>query len=116
MKENDNIQLDIFQATIERDAGMQQAIDHANAVVEKWSDRAMVFLKKYIKLNNGGFMAEDVRMFAELMDFPSPPSARAWGSIMTRARREGLIVGIGYGKTKSKKAHRTPAGIWMKKD
>ena len=92
--------------------GMQQAIDHADSVSEKWSERAYQLLIKFLK-ENKRFMREDFRSYAAEVDFELPPSSRAWGSIISRAAKEYLIIKIGFASVKNPKAHATPAAIWQ---
>jgi hypothetical protein len=110
----DPIQLDAFLSRTERDNGMQQAIDHADAILDNWSEHAMSLLKKYLRHHTGEFMTEDVRKYAEDILFPSPPDDRAWGGIMVRAKNAGLIRKIRLQECKNKSGHRHPVGVWKK--
>ena len=98
-----------------RDKGIKQAIDNANDTHDKWSDKAYKFLLDYIKYGEGRdqyeFMTEDVRMASE-GEIPKPPSNRAWGGIILRAVRAGLISRVGFSNVKNVKAHKTPATVW----
>ena len=76
-----------------RDKGIKQALDNANDTHEKWSEKAYKFLVNYIKSNNQ-FMTEDVRLASE-KEIPIPPSNRAWGGIVVRASKAGLIGSVG---------------------
>jgi hypothetical protein len=107
------IQLNILQAIEEKNKGIDQSINHANEVIDNWSERAYGILLKFLSVHRGTFMAEEVRSYAELMDFPLPPSARSWGSVFVRASKNGLIEGRGYGLVRNIKAHRTPARVWI---
>lgn len=104
------IQLDIFQSEINRDKGIKKALDSAEELNDGWANQAFIFLRNYIKSNNH-FMAEEVRKASEGI-VPNPPSERAWGGIIVRARKEKLIKRIGYQNVTNPKAHRTPAAVW----
>lgn len=94
-------------------AGAQEASDHAEAKTDQeWSAKAFKFLNEYIK-TVGRFMAEDLRR-ASTDQVPEPPSLRAWGHIVGKAARVGLITRIGYEKVKNRKAHATPAAVWQR--
>jgi len=93
-----------------RDKGIKKALDNANNTHNKWSDKAYDFLLKYIKYQNQ-FMTEDVRIASEKA-IPKPPSNRAWGSVILRASRSGLINRVGFANVKNAKAHKTPASVW----
>ena len=104
-------QLNIFEANRRRDKGIKTAADHAELVEPTWQDKALEMLGKYPRQE---FMAEDVRAWAYLMGLKPAPHARAWGAVIQRANKEGLIEHIGYGKTANPTAHRTPASLWKK--
>lgn len=95
------------------DAGMQQAVDHAEAVHESWADKAYAFIEKYVGYTREPFMAEDVRM-ASLQVVPEPPSKRAWGLIIQRAAKAKLIRKLGYKAVTNPRAHGTPATLWVR--
>ena len=93
-----------------RDKGIKKASDNANNTHDKWSDKAYDFLLKYIKYQNQ-FMTEDVRVASEKA-IPKPPSNRAWGSVILKAAKSGLINRVGFANVKNAKAHKTPASVW----
>ena len=93
-----------------RDKGIKQAIDNADDTHERWSEKAYKFLTNWIKTQYE-FMTEDVRLASE-KEIPIPPSNRAWGGIVVRAARAGLINKVGFSNVKNPKAHHTPASIW----
>ena len=103
-----------------RDKGIKQALDSANDAHEKWSEKAYKFLVNYIKSNKRKsvkqpsfkrFMTEDVRLASE-KEIPIPPSNRAWGGIVVKASKAGLISRVGFSNVKNVKAHKTPATVW----
>lgn len=106
------LQFDIFTAQSERDSGIATAVNHANAVTYKWSEAAYTFLKHFLTTTSEPFLVEEVRSYAAELDFPLPPSARAWGGIIARASKEGIVENCGYRKTTNVKAHCTPAALW----
>ena len=93
-----------------RDKGINQAIDNADDTHERWSEKAYKFLTNWIKTQYE-FMTEDVRLASE-KEIPLPPSNRAWGGIVIRASKAGLISRVGFSNVKNVKAHRTPATVW----
>lgn len=95
-----------------RDKGIKRAEDHANEKSKGWSEQAYTFLLEFIKGDGiDYFLAEDVRE-ASIGAIPEPPSLRAWGGIITRASKAGIIYHVGYRKVKNRKAHCTPASLW----
>lgn len=106
--------LDAIEASQLRDEGIQKAIDHANDVTPDWSKRAYLFLLSFLGTHPGPFMMEEVRSHAALMDFPLPPHARAWGGIIARAAKAGIVERVGIQKVKNIKAHCANAAVWIK--
>lgn len=107
--------LNVKEGRKARDAGIKQAIDHANEVTENWADRAYAFFLNFLANHNGTFMAEEVRVYAEGMGLPEPPDNRAWGHVIVRGKKNDLIESWGTKKVKNKKAHCANAAIWMQK-
>lgn len=101
-------QIDFSKQVTQR--GIQQAVDHANAVHKDWCDIAFDFLKGYIEINPM-FMAEDVR-FASQGIVPIPPTQRAWGGIIRKAASMNLIKSNGQKQVKNVKAHMAFATEW----
>ncbi len=97
-----------------RDGGIKVAADHADLTNENWCERAYEALKTYLQFHKAPFMCEQVRDFAHIeLGLPQPPNSRAFGGIMQRAQREGVIKHAGYGHTSNPKSHRTPASMWL---
>ena len=91
--------------------GMGLAIDNAEKVYDGWKERALEFITLY---PGNKFMAEDIREYAYSKGLPRPPSERAWGSVISAAKKRGLITHCGYGQVTNPDAHKTPASIWAK--
>lgn len=106
--------LDVIQARTERDAGINRATDHAEAINPGWNEMAYNLLKRFLSVHHGPFMAEELRSYAAQIDFPLPPHARAWGGIMARAAKSGIIERVGLGPVSNVKAHCANATIWRK--
>lgn len=98
-----------------RDAGMKKAVDHANAVSPNWSEKAYKRLLEFIDRVPGEFMIEDVRAFSVLDDgFEMPPNSKAWGSVVVRAFKAGIIKRVRYDQAKGPKCHMTTVSVWIK--
>lgn len=79
-----------------------------------WQSRATGYVREWIaRGNRGPFLCEHVRAFAEADGFPLPPSRTAWGAVMRRAAREGLIYADGYAPANS--SNRGPKSQWFAK-
>lgn len=97
-----------------RDEGIKSATINANQVIDKWSERAYATLLKILP-SDINFMTEDIRAWSLNVGLPEPPSLRAWGGLILRASKNGLIEKIGHGKVSNAKAHHCFAAIWRKK-
>ena len=107
------VQLQIFSGTQLRDEAIKRAVDHADEVHENWSEDAYTFLKAFVMCHNDEFMGEDVRA-ASVGFIPDPPSQRAWGAVMVRGKKAGIIKSVGFRNVSNAKAHKTPATVWVK--
>lgn len=93
--------------------GMQTAEDHANKLQPKWSDDALNILREFISKYDIDFMTEDLRRYAEKeRGFTAPASSRAWGGVISRAKKSGLIKFVGIRAVGNPKAHAANAAIW----
>lgn len=88
-----------------------RAEEHAEAVAAGWQDRAVELIRAYPERE---FMTEDLREYAGSMNFPEPPDTRAWGAVVRRAAREGMIRSMGYQNTKGEAGHQRPGTLWRK--
>lgn len=91
--------------------GMIRAVEHADRVEPEWSERASSLLRDYAQFNPE-FMTESLRVWAHRMGLPLPPDPRAWGAVVNKAVRDGLIVRDRYEMTKIPPAHATPRPVW----
>lgn len=103
-------QTSFFSGEELRDSGMKRVLDNADEQIPQWSHFAYNFLLTYIK-DNKEFMVEEVRLASE-DHIPPPPSARAWGGIIVKAVKSGLVRRSGFRNVKNAKAHCTPASVW----
>lgn len=107
-------QLDFTAAENSKNAGMLLAEEHANRKISGWSNAATSYLKGFLSIHSEPFLAEEVREYAKVNGLEDAPSQRAWGGVMTRAARAGIIKNIGFRLTTNPVAHRTPATLWCK--
>jgi|TARA_B100001964_G_C14031867_1_gene508649 hypothetical protein len=94
-----------------RDIGIKQSLDNANEKEPFWSEEALEYLKRYPHVS---FMAEQVRVWAYANGLRLPPHNRAWGGVINKASKAGLIIHSGYSNVTNPKAHSTPASVWTK--
>lgn len=108
--------LDIIEGEALKQAGMNQAIQHANEVVESWSDKACRAAELFLSDKPSGFtfMIEDIRYWAEEKGLiEPPPSARAYCAVSAYLKKKLAIV-YGIGKVKNPLAHGAMASVYIK--
>ena len=103
-------ELNLFSGEYLRDCGILQAQLSADNQTENWSEKAFDYLKIYVR-HNKTFMTENVRNASEGI-IEMPPSNRAWGGVIVRAVKSGLIKRIRFQNVTNPKAHKTPATLW----
>lgn len=92
-----------------RDDGMTRAVQHADAVELFWSESAYAHLMDFCRTQKA-FLTEEARQFAEGRGLTNPPDSRAWGAVIRRAAKNGLIQRIGYKPAKS--SNLAPKCLW----
>ncbi len=97
-------------ARARRDDGMERAGRHADAEHKDWRDKALGYVRLYAVASTGPFLTEDVRVEAEKDGLPLPPDRRAWGSVLQRAAREGIVTRAGYAPAHS--SNLSPKCLW----
>jgi hypothetical protein len=97
-----------------RDEGMKRAVDHAERETPGWQDQAIGHVRVFAGLEHE-FMCEEARRFAESRGIAPPPDKRAWGAVMMKCAKLGLIEKVGLGYAKDPKVHMNPASIWRSK-
>lgn len=94
-----------------KEIGMQRAIDHADRVVETWSEKAYRFFIEYCKTVEE-LKTEDARVHAEQQGLEEPPTKRAWGAIARRAAIAGIITKKGIVTASNPKCHMGFTTVW----
>lgn len=93
-----------------RDKGIEASINHANLIQEDWGEKAYLLFLEFIK-SHTEFKCEDFRNWSS-PQLSTPPSLRAFGSIIVRAVKSGLITRIGFENVSNPRAHKTPVSVW----
>lgn len=93
--------------------GAQIAASHVDRTTSgTWTTQAWEFFTTWAQARQGeSFQGEDVRL-AALGTVPSATDARAWGHILQRASRSGLIHRVGYAPVKDPRSHHCPKTVW----
>lgn len=86
--------------------GMHAAEEAANRSEPCWSERALAALLEAGR-QLGRFTIEQAR---ETCNVESPTDGRAWGGVVNKASREGLIIRIGFAPAKS--SNGSPKPVW----
>lgn len=94
-----------------RDDGIERVAMKADLLDEGWTDRAYAALTIYCAKAKDPFITEDVRAWAEGLGLISAPhDSRAWGAVMQKASRKGLVTKVGYAPAKS--SNLSPKVLW----
>lgn len=96
-----------------RDVGMEKSADHAGT---EWIDKALVLMKKYTgACDEGLFICEQFRDYCTDCDLEAPPHLRAYGTVMKKAEKLGLIRNTGrFTQVNNVKAHKANCSVWQK--
>lgn len=103
---------DIAQARARRDLGMARAADKAEREVTGWSEVALAFVRRFVSDRPHPFLAEDVRAAAKVWGLIEPQNAKAWGPVIKRAERAGVVRACGYAPANS--SNRSPKVLWRR--
>lgn len=110
-------QLDLFDANKKKEQGMNISLLNAESRKEGWAKEAILILYGFLRVQGDTpFLGEEFRVWCEKYGLSEPPSKRAYGGVMVRAAKLGLIEKVGYAKTTNPLAHRTPANLWKRKN
>lgn len=101
------LEINYTAARAKRDEGMTRALEHAERVSPEWKHQAYNFLITYAKTHSE-FISEDVGDAHDAAGYPQPPTRRAWGSLYTKAAREGYITQCGLGRSRLRHASVCP--------
>lgn len=111
-----NPQLNIEYGKTLKEKGMARSARTANELNHGWTDKAYNMLHHFLRsMKRGGretFMGEDFKLFAYANGLQHARSDRAFGSVMSRAAKAGLITRAGYGQVSNPTAHAATASIW----
>ena len=104
----------VVNACKARDAGMAQALDHADAVDPSWSMEAAKLLQRFIRRSGVDFFTtEQARSWAYDRGLMPPPDDRAWGALLRSAANLGMIRKRGYTQSEQTQAHMRPVTRWQ---
>ena len=85
----------LLESRARRDEGISRAVEHADRVRDEWSAEAFNFLCDYARTSVPPFLVEEARAAAESAGLECPTDNRAWGGVVQRAVRAGIIVRAG---------------------
>ncbi len=104
------------RARAARDKGIQRAIDHANAVEPTWGEVAYRHLTQLVmdKPSGATLTSEAIREFARQQGLCNPPDGRAWGAVLLRSARAGVLKKVGWTISEDPTTHCSPVALWAK--
>ena len=91
---------------------MAQALGHAESVEPGWSALAYDLLEWYVMEHRSGVQFTSFNFIPayEQTGNPMPPTPKAFGSIFTKAAKNGLIRKVGYRPHPLR--HASPTVLW----
>lgn len=112
------MQADLFNQPSEtgaqlRDRGIKQAEESAHRIHHEWNEKAFEAFKAFLKTRAFPWMCEDFRKWAEeYCNFPEPPSLRAYGGIIVRAKKLKMIHQVSFKAVTNPRAHKAICAVW----
>lgn len=95
-------QADLFDVMERRDEAIARVVANADEREPGWPDRAYAALLRFCEQERNPFIIEEAREWAEARGFITPPhDHRAWGAIVQRAARAGVVLKDGYAPARS---------------
>jgi hypothetical protein len=94
--------------------GMERATCAQERRSEGWADHAMAYLKKFV-VGRYAWSGEEFRNWAESTGLEKPLNASAYGGVLAKAKRDGLIVFVGYETSVNASRHLAPVRLWSQK-
>lgn len=107
------IQTTLFSGETLRDAGIALACESAEAKEPGWNEQAYYLLREFITGCTVDFLCEDFRKYCERNNLTAPPSLRAYGGIIAKAYKQGLIRKVGYAQVSNPRAHMANCSRWI---
>lgn len=102
---------DPVAAVAGRDEGIARAKNKAERTRPGWLESAMLSILAFPRKE---FRVEELRQFAYAHGLDRPPSQRAWGAVIMKARRESMITFVRYEAAQGSDMHRQPVSLWKK--
>lgn len=96
-----------------KEKGMKRSLESAERVNPGWQEKAYWYFKYWIRYQKQPFKMESFREWCKDL-IPEPPSLRAFGAIVRRAKKEGLIKHIDYTQTENPKSHQANCSLWQR--
>lgn len=118
MATTDERQLDLLRDA-GRELGKQRGIDAAEHADRKtdgvatWQERARSLLDEYgLDTAYKDFQANDFVQYAISRGLGEPPDRRAFGAVITHARKRGVIAHSHYDAVTNTRHHGAPKSVW----
>lgn len=99
------------EARTRREDGMRRAREHAEKITKSWRLIGMVALERFLgERKDKPFLAEEFVDWSKKNGVPQPPDGRAWGSVLSSARKLDIIVKAGVGLATT--SNLSPKPLW----
>lgn len=98
-----------------KETAIARAAEAQEKRVNGWSDKGLELLRQYAPTVTD-FITEDFREWAEKNGLEKPKEPRAYGALLVRGRKAGIIRATGnYRCMKSEQSHSCPKMVWTGK-
>lgn len=98
-----------------RDAGIALATAKADSIEPSWSDKAHHLMMSFLEhWKFEEFTAEESQLWMIEKGLNHPASSNAWGGVMLRLSKKGIIKKVGITNAKRKTSKARPIVVWQK--
>ena len=97
-----------------KEIGILRAEQKQEEIEPGWQDFSIDKFKEFLSFKNQ-FITEEFRLWAEANGLSQPPEPRAYGALILKVQKKGLIQWNGtYQEMKESKSHGCPKKVWVK--
>lgn len=96
-----------------RDRGIKKAEESAHRINHDWNEKAFEAFIQFLQTRAFPWMCEDFRKWAtDFAQLPEPPTLRAYGGVIVRAKKLKLIQQVGFQPVTNPRAHKAICAVW----
>jgi hypothetical protein len=93
------------------ESGMRRSLEHAEAESPGWSELAFKFVRLFwSQRGDKQCVGRDIVLAAKEYGLIQPPTDKAWGAVLKRAAKAGVMVRVGTAKDTNRHGNLVP--LW----